>query len=179
MSFQQGDLPQAIPIRVTEHTNIDEVMKDIAALSGRENVNFPGNMASRLVIQLDPQGQFHVDARPGTISLPIEGSTDANTVTIMQASPNNFYQFEPLETTIVDGMATARTANGGYFVLSTPIQYGLVVGIPVAIVVILLLAVIVVAIVVYFRVRPEKWTNTKESVQKTQMKIKRSFAKQI
>ncbi len=143
------------------------------------NVNLPPNVASGYKL-LDPTTQFPQTAERmmATISIDINEATASNAI-ILQANEQNFWVFEPLETTIVDGQAVALTDGGGYFVVSIPLEYGLVVGIPVAIVILLLIAIIVLLLVIYCRLRPEKWSSAKESAQKTQMKIKRSFAKEI
>ena len=175
-----GTLSQAVEFRITDVASAEIAMADIQRLAGDDiQTNMPPNQGSG-VKKLDPTAQFpQTSARMmGTIAIDLDDST-ATSAVILQANEDNFWVFEPLDTEIVDGRAVAQTAGGGYFVVATPLQYGLVVGIPVAIVVILLVAIIALLLVIYFRVRPEKWSSAKENVQKTQMKIKRSFAKQI
>ncbi len=117
-------------------------------------VNLPENQASGIK-KIDPTGQLPQTSRSmmATVGIDLDDPTTTSAV-ILQANENNFWVFEPLETEIVDGRAVAQTDSGGYFVVSTPLQYGLVVGIPVAIVVILLVAIIALLLVIYFRVRP-------------------------
>lgn len=180
LTVPQGTLREAVEFRVSDIASAEDAMAEIQRQAGDDiNVNLPANVASGFK-RVDPPRRLPQTAERmmATIVIDIDEGTPSNAI-ILQANENNFWIFEPLDTEIVDGQASAQTDGGGYFVVATPLQYGLVVGIPVAIVIILLIAIIVLLLVIYFRLRPEKWSSAKESVQKSQMKIKRSFAKQI
>lgn len=170
---------EPVEFRLSDIANADAAKAEIQRQAGGINVNLPANIASAYK-RLDPVRQFpQTEERLlATIAIDLNDDATSNGI-ILQANEDNFWVFEPLDTEIIDGRAVAQTDGGGYFVVATPLEYGLVVGIPVAIVIILLIVIIALLLVIYFRVRPEKWSSAKESVQKSQMKIKRSFAKQI
>lgn len=140
-------------------------------------INLPANEVSGYK-RVDPVSVFEGAQEMGSISIQLD-TADLSNVVILRSSAASAWEFTPLDTVVVDGKAVAFTDQGGYFVASTPIQYGLVVGIPVAIIVLLLVVVIIIGIIVYFRVRPEKWEVAKDNMHKTQVKVKRSFAKQV
>ncbi len=100
-------------------------------------------------------------------------------VKMFRANANSAYVFMELPTRIISGKAVASTNQGGIFVAGSGVNYNLVIGLSVAGVVLLLVAIMVAATVVYFVVRPEKLASAKNNIQKTQMKMKRSFAKQV
>ena len=179
IEFEQGALVAANEFRVTDIADREAAMTDIENLAGvGVAVNLPGNEASGYK-RIDPVTIFEGAEGMGTVSIDLDSTIDPSNVVIQRASSVSAWVFEPLDTEIIDGRAVAQTDRGGYFVVSTPVQYGLVVGIPIAIVLILLIVVIIIGVLVYFRVRPEKWASAKENVHKTQVKVKRSFAKQV
>lgn len=179
IEFQQGDLEAPNEFRVTSVANAEAAMTDIMNLAGEGiSVRLPPNEASGYK-RVDPVTVFEGAKGQATISIDLDSTIDTSNVVIQRASSISAWVFEPLDTQIIDGKAVAQTNQGGYFVASTPVQYGVVVGIPIAIVVVLLIVVIIIGVLVYFRVRPEKWASAKENVHKTQVKVKRSFAKQV
>lgn len=177
LTFERGDLTSPNVITMSEYRNASAAVADVAGLANEgELINTPSNLASPYVSVM-PHGQFEGANGMATISIKLNsGSSGA---TIRRANPNSAWVFVPLDTQIVDGQAMAQTNQGGIFVAGSGFNYGLVVGASVAGVVVLLVILIVVATVVYFVVKPEKWRKTKENVAKTQMKMKRSFAKQV
>ena len=178
MELEQGVISSAVEFRLTDFASPEAAREDIQDLAGDGvSINLPGNEASGYQ-RIDPPVHWGTE-RMATVTINLDSNLDSSRVVIQRASASNSWVFEPLETTVENGQAKALTNEGGYFVASTPVQYGVVVGVPVAIVVILLVVIIAVGLVIYFRVRPEKWKSTKDNMQKTQMKIKRSFAKQI
>lgn len=163
---------------MTSVASPDAAMNEIIRLAGDGvKVNLPANQASGFK-RVDPVTQFQGAQGMADISIDL-GDADSSSVVIMRANAASTWVFQPLDTQVIDGRAVAQTDQGGYFVASTPVQYGLVVGIPVAVILLLLIVVVVIGVIVYFRLQPAKWASAKENVHKTQVKVKRSFAKQV
>lgn len=164
-------------VTISEYRDADAAVADVQELSQEvELLNHPANVASPYV-RVEPTEQF---TGMGEISISLDDSLMIPTgVTIRRANPNSNWIFTELDTTIVEGKAVAQTSQGGIFVAGSGVNYSLVVGLCVAAVVLVLVGLMVVATVVYFVVRPEKWKSAKTNVAKTQMKVKRSFAKQV
>ena len=164
-----------------QYSNGDDAIADVESMAGEEDrqlLGTPANLNSPFV-SVFPHAPFEGANEMATISINLDPSVShANTV-IHRASPGSSYVFTPLDTQIVDGRAVAQTDQGGIFVAGSGVNFSLVVGVVVAAVVLLLVAIIVVGTIVYFVARPEKWVSAKTNMKKTQMKMKRSFARQV
>ena len=159
--------------------NATTAVEDVrgSAIEG-ENLNVPANLHSGF-IGVNPAGKFDGVMSPAKISLKLDDTTASAGVSLYRAGPDTAYAFVRMETTIQDGRAVASTDQGGVFVAGSGVNLGLVVGLVVAGVVVLLIALMVAAVIVYFVAQPEKWKATKTSMKKSQMKLKRSFARQV
>ncbi len=158
--------------------NSSDAIKELRgkAPSG-ENLNEPAVKHSEFV-SIQPEGKFSGSAGKAKISLRLDDGISSN-AEIYRAGPDTAYAFVRMDTTIVNGKAEAQTDQGGVFVVGSGVNLGLVVGLVVAGLVVLVLALMAAGVIVYFVARPDKWKSTKESVKKSQMKIKRSFARQV
>ena len=163
-------------ITISEYRDSEAALTAVQELSqDTELLNHPANVASPYV-RVEPTEQF---TGMGEISVALDDALISSGVTLRRANPNSNWVFMELDTSIVEGKAVAQTNQGGIFVAGSGVNYSLVVGLSVAAVVLVLVALMVVATVVYFVVRPEKWKSAKSNLSKTQMKVKRSFAKQV
>ena len=177
--FRRGDLTQPNFFTMKEYRNQSAAVADVEDLAAQgELVNTPPNLNSPYV-RIDPPTRFNGAMSKAEISIQLTEGESSMGVTIRRANPGSAWVFTDLDTQIVDGRAVAQTDEGGVFVAGSGFNFGLVIGLVVAGVVILLVAVIVIGTVVYFVARPEKWRSTKSNVKKTQMKMKRSFARQV
>lgn len=130
-------------------------------------------------ISVEPHGAFLGAEGKAKISINFDPGLVQTGNVMYIASPSNGYVFSAMDTSIEDGQAVAQTDQGGIFVVGSGVNYDLVIGLSVAGVVLLIVILMVVGTVIYFVARPEKWKSTKKNVKKTQMKVKRSFAKQV
>ena len=171
---------RASVITMSEYRNASAAVEDVDELSedGRSLLNIPANLASPYV-SVEPHTHFEAVAGMAEIKIDLDRDLINSGVSVYRANQNSAYVFQQLDTQIVDGQAVAQTDQGGVFVAGSGVNYSLVVGLVVAGVVLLVVALMVVATIVYFVVRPEKWKSTKSSVKKAQMKVKRSFARQV
>ena len=176
--FERGDLNGPSMITMSVYQDPNSAIADLTdrAADG-EALKPPANKASDYV-RVDPLTTFPTATKPATISIRLDGGITTG-VTVRRANQNSAWIFTELDTEIVDGQAMAQTDQGGVFVAGSPINYGLVVGLVASGFVLLLIAIIVAGTIVYFKVRPEKWQSTKASMKKAQMKMKRSFARQV
>ncbi len=180
VEFSRGDVTQPNDVTISEFRNATAAEMQVMALSSENNpslTNIPPNQASSFV-QVTPDNFVGI-ANAARITITLDASITGSGYSIYRASASSDYIFQQLETTISNGQASAMTNQGGIFVAGTGVNYGLIVGVVVAGVVLVLVALMVIATVVYFVVRPEKWKATKSNVKKTQMKVKRSFARQV
>lgn len=146
---------------------------EVGELAGKpDNLNSP-------FVNVMPHGHFEGVQGMANITIKLDNSASISGVTLYRASPQSNYAFTALETTVVDGNAMAQTDQGGIFVAGSGINFGAVVGGVVAGVVLLLLAIVLVGTIIYFVARPEKWQKAKNNAKKAQMKMKRSFARQV
>ena len=130
-------------------------------------------------ISVSPLTTFTGADGMATIRIKFDSQLVESGISMFRANPSSAYVFERLDTEVVDGSAVAQTNQGGIFVVGSGVNYDLVVGLSVAGVVLLIVILIVVSTVIYFVVRRDKWRSAKDGVKKTQMKVKRSFAKQV
>lgn len=164
-------------ITISEYRDPEAALAAVQELAqdDAELLNHPANVASAYV-RVEPTVQF---TGMGEISVSLDDALITSGIALYRANPNSNWIFTELDTAIVEGKAVAQTNQGGIFVAGSGVNYSLVVGLSVAAVVLVVVALMVVATVVYFVVRPEKWQSAKTNVAKTQMKVKRSFAKQV
>ena len=127
--------------------------------------------------RVDPTSDFHVNSGPAQIQIPINDNTVTN-VKVYRASSSSAWQYEELETTTVDGMATASTSTGGVFVVASPVVTVWIVA-SVVVVMLLLVLFVVGGVIVYFLVRREKWYATKEKVKSGMNSVSRSFSRKV
>lgn len=143
-----------------------------------EILNTPDNLMSPF-ISIDPPTHFTGVEQPANISIKIDDSSLSSGITMYRANRNSAWVFTELDTQVVEGQAVAQTDQGGIFVVGSGTSYALIAGVVVAAVVLVLVVTVVVGTIVYFVARPEKWKSAKNNMKKTQMKLKRSFAKQV
>lgn len=179
LDFERGTLQSPNVITLMEYRNASAAVADVEGLANEgELLNAPANLNSPFV-SVFPHDRFEGATGMGEIAIMLDPSVSHSGVTIHRASPNSDYVFVQLDTQIIDGRAVAQTNEGGIFVAGSGVNYSLVVGLVVAGIVLLLVAIVVVGTIVYFVARPEKWQSAKNNVKKTQMKMKRSFARQV
>ncbi len=170
---------EANVITMSEYRNASAAVADVTDLADEgELLNTPANLASPY-LSITPHTDFASVVGTGEVTIDLDDNLINTDTKIYRANINSAYVFTELDTDVVNGRAVAQTNQGGIFVAGSGVNYSLVVGLVVAGVVLLLVSLMVVATVVYFVVRPEKWKSTKSSVKKAQMKVKRSFARQV
>ncbi len=163
---------------MSEYRNASAAAADVADLADDgELLNIPANLASPYV-SVEPHTDFDSAAGMAEIAIDLDDGLTGG-VAVYRANQNSAYVFMQLDTQIVNGRAVAQTNQGGIFVAGSGVNYSLVVGLVVAGVVLLLVTLMIVTTVIYFVVRPEKWKATKGGLKKAQMKVKRSFARQV
>lgn len=166
-------------ITMSEYRNADDAIADVEDMAREgELLNAPPVITSNYV-SVEPHTVFKGAAAKARITIKFDPGLAQSSPEIYMASRSNQYVFAALDTTVVDGQAVAQTDQGGIFVVGSRVNYNLVIGLSVAGVVLVIVILMVVSTVIYFVVRPEKWKSTKAHVKKTQMKVKRSFAKQV
>lgn len=180
MTFDRADLSQPNLIIMSEYRNSSQAVEDVRGNTVKgEKLNEPPILHSPFVAIFPPR-TFDGAMSPAKISIDLDSSlAGSSNVHIYRSNMESAFAFTQLETSIVDGRAVANTNQGGVFVAGSQVNYGLVIGLVVTGVVLLLFAIIVVGVIVYFVARPEKWQSAKTNVKKSQMKIKRSFARQV
>lgn len=147
-------------------------------VSQGEPTNGPPNQNSPYIL-VNPPTQFEGAMGTADISVKLDSSQLGEQIALFRANPGSAWVFTQLDTQVVDGRAVAQTDQGGIFVAGSGVNFTLIVGLVVGGLVLLLVVTIVVGTIVYFIARPEKWKATKNSIKKSQMKLKRSFAKQV
>ena len=165
-------------LNMEEYTDANEASDFVMQMSGFRTTNEPANQVSS-VVSVQPFTQFNGAQNEATISIDVESSSARDGTKVYRASAANGWSYVALDTQIVDGKAVARTDQGGVFVAAAEVSTGLIVGVVIAAVIIILIAVVIVGVLIYFRSRPDKLKSTKESIVKTQNRVKRSFAKQV
>lgn len=171
--FDRGDVNETNVITMAEFRNADSAAVDNPSLQ-----NAPPILTSPY-ISVEPHGVFSGASGKAKISINFDPGLVESGTSMRFAGPSNAYVFTAVDTQIIDGQAVAETDEGGIFVVGSNVNYDLVIGLSVAGVVLLIVILMVVGSVIYFVVRPEKWKSAKGTVKKTQMKFKRSFAKQV
>lgn len=171
---------EANVIMMSEYRNSSAAVADVEELADEgELLNTPANMASPFV-SIEPHTDFGSAVGQAEVAIDLDNpTTNSAGVSVYRANRNSAWVFVQLDTEITGGRAIAQTNQGGIFVAGSGVNYSLVVGLAVAGVVLLLASLMVVGTVIYFVVRPEKWKSTKSSMKKAQMKVKRSFARQV
>ena len=135
----------------------------------------PGNVQSSFILvqnegsnMLTPETENEV-----TISLELDGSASSNTK-IYVSNQNTQGTFRELDTRVESGMAIASTNEDGVYVAASPaIAAYVIVG--TVLFVLIIIAIAVIGVIVYFRVRRDKW----ERVSKSLSGVTRSFQKKI
>jgi hypothetical protein len=164
---------------MSEYRNGEDAIADLGdrAQDG-ELLNEPSVITSSYV-SVDPPTTFEGVNSMATIRMEFDSQLVESGISIYRANLNSAFVFQALDTDVVDGMAVAQTDQGGIFVVGSGVNFALVIGLSVMGVVLLIIILMVVAVVIYFVARPDKWKSTKTGVKKTQMKVKRSFARQV
>ena len=175
--FDQGDLTVALMFRLERYSTSEEAIEAVRQNNPDADFSAPANTASAFTL-LEPLEVFEGSEGMATVSFPIDPAVGGSP-RVFRANPASAWNYEPLDTEIIDGRAVAQTDQGGVFVAASGQNLGAYVGIAIAILVVLLVAVAVVGVIVYFAVRPEKWQKTKDNVHKAKTKVTRSFAKQV
>ena len=168
-------------ITMLEYRNASAAVEEVEELKDEtELLNSPPNLNSPFISIL-PHTRFSniEQGSSATVTIMLDPNLVNSAARVYRANRNSNYAFVELDTQVVDGRALAQTSEGGIFVAGTGVNYSLVVGVVVAAVVLVLVVTVVVGTVIYFVVRPEKWQSTKNNLKKTQMKVKRSFARQV
>lgn len=164
---------------MSEYRDADAAIAEVEDLAqDGELLNAPPVIISSYV-GVEPHTQFEGAAGMAKISVEFDEQLVERGIRLYVANRMTNYVFTALDTTVENGRAVAETNQGGIFIAGSGVNYDLVVGLSVAGVVLLIVILMVVGTVIYFVVRPEKWKSTKSNVKKTQMKVKRSFAKQV
>lgn len=128
-------------------------------------------------------GSFETaDGAMARMEIPIDVSALDSNVKMYVASPQDNYVFRVVpDSQVVDGKAVAQISgedDGNIYVAASP-QVAAYVVIATVIFVVLIIVIIVVGMVVFFRVRRDKWKSTKDKVSGGMVNIKRSFAGKV
>lgn len=166
-------------ITMAEYRDADSAIAAVEELAQEgELLNSPSVIISPYV-SVEPLTQFAGVDGMATIRIAFDSQLVESGISLYRANLNSAFVFREMDTRVENGQAVAETNQGGIFVVGSGLNYDLVVGLSVAGVVLLIIILLVVGVVIYFVVRPDKWKSTKSGVKKTQMKVKRSFAKQV
>lgn len=166
-------------VTISEYRDADAAIAAVEELAQEgELLNSPSVIVSPYV-SVEPLTQFDGINGMATIRISFDSQLVESGISLHRANLNSAFVFVELDTRVENGQAVAETNQGGIFVVGSGVNYDLIVGLSVAGVILLIVILIVVGVVIYFVVRPEKWKSTKSGVKKTQMKVKRSFAKQV
>ena len=157
------------------YTNSTYALSIVNQRAGFE-VAEPGSAVSNYYL-VDPTQDFHTDSGMAQIKIPLEDSTATN-YKVYRANSASAWQYQELETTNVDGLATASSSSGGLFVVASPVVTAWIIG-SVVLVIFFLVLFVVGGVIVYFVVRREKWHATKNKVSSGMKNISRSFAKKV
>ena len=175
VTFDRGTLTEPVFVRLEVYPNSSYALDIIREAAGY-GISEPGSAVSRYY-RLDPASDFHVNSGQAQIQIPIDDRTATNTK-VYRASASSAWQYEELDTTTTDGMATASTSTGGVFVVASPVVTAWIVA-SVVVVILLLVLVVVGGVTVYFIVRREKWRATKEKVKSGMNSVSRSFSRKV
>lgn len=189
MEFEQGALLSAATFTMTEYSSLSDAQE---AFHGQQNdddsrkkrqsadydysTDAPGNVeSSYVVVQSDSDGEMLTPdtGMTVTISLKLDGSADPNTK-VYVSNRNTQGNFRELSTRVEDGMAIADTDEEGVYVAASP-AIAVYITVGTVLFVLIVVALAIVGVVIYFRVRREKWHRVKDSVTG----LSRSFQKKI
>jgi len=140
-------------------------------LSGR-NLALPDNPVSETVTVETMGGN-----QQGSFSVSLSVSEENDEVRILRYSASNGWNARELDTEVSNGMATARTDQGGVFVASGSSPNYVLIG---ALVGSLLVVILIIgAVIIFFIVRRDKWQKVKSTVKNTKTNVTRSFASKV
>ena len=181
--YKQGDLMTAQIITMTPFDSASEAQEQLfgttdSSRTKRQSISYstdaPGNVESSYVlVRLEGSDML----TPGTgneVDIALDIGSASSSTKIYVSNVNTQGTFRELDTKIENGMAIASTNEEGVYVAASPaIAAYITVG---TIVFVLLVVVIaVICVIVYFRVRRDKW----EKVTNSLSGVSRSFQKKI
>ena len=158
------------------YSSEDDALDMIEDMSG-VSTSGPGDEVSQYYL-VDPIDEFHQDATDDAeIQIELDSSS-ATDVKIYRANAGSDWRFRELDTRTSDGMAMASTREGGMFVAAAP-AVTLYISIATVVFVLIIVTIAIVGVVIYFRVRREKWRAVKSGVSKGMKNFHRSFTDKV
>ena len=152
----------------TENEALD-MIEDMTGVS----TSGPGDEVSQYYL-VDPIDEFHQDASDSAeIQIELDSSSATN-VKIYRANAGTDWRFRELDTRTSNGMAMASTREGGMFVAASP-AVALYISIATVVFFLVIVTIAIVGVVIYFRVRREKWHAVKNGMKN----FKRSFTDKV
>jgi hypothetical protein len=168
VTIQRGTLNSPQVVGIEKYSSEEQV------------VNMTGNKVPGMQVSdyISVEG-LNLGQRSATIQMSVSpmAALDSNTQ-IYRANANTQWAFLRLDSRAVNGMVVADTSEDGVFVVAQQ-QVAIGVSVATAALIIGVLALAIVGLVIYFRVRPEKWTTAKDKVSGGLNNVKRSFAKKV
>ena len=136
----------------------------------------PGDVkSSYILITSDGDSETLTPDTQNSVTISMMLDDDARSDTKMYiANKNTGGSFRELDTNVENGMATASTNEGGVFVAASPVITAYIT-VATVLFVLAVISIAIIAVVIYFRVRREKW----HRVKNTFTGCSRSFQRKI
>lgn len=186
LSYPQGALLQAAIIQMEEFDDADSALKayfGTADSSRRKrqsdgstySTDTPGTVRSSFILVASDSGDSLSPDTGMSVTLSLKLDSGAGSSTKVYVSNENTQgTFRELDTRVENGMAIVSTDEEGVYVASSP-AVAAYITVGTVLFVLIIVAIAVVGLVVYFRVRREKWERVKNSVSG----VSRSFQKKV
>ena len=176
IEFAANDLDGPVEFTIEEYSNEDDALAAAEAQGGGGDK--PSGDEDSPYVLIHPVGKFSASGQEAVIAIDLDSGASSS-ATVYRANPSSDWEFVSMDTEVRDGKAMTTSDEGGIYVASSEPNLLWIVGVVVAVVFIMIVVLIIGGMLIYFRVRPEKWEKTKDNMRKAKIRVSRSFAKQV